>query len=232
MTTEELGLWERYGQGEEAARKALILLYLPMVEPLARRIARSAGWTDWEDLRQDGIIGLMQAMARFDPRRGVAFKTFARFYIRGANFDSSELTRALARRQQEICRQVREAEAELTAMLQRQPTLEEVERATGLSGEQILMAMDAVGLTFADALADADTEAVAATEPARSETTTLVREALAQLTERAARIVIYYYVEGRSTREISRQLDLSVSNVTKIRQRAMRKLSKLLGEKR
>jgi len=232
MTTEELGLWERYGQGEEAARKALILRYLPLVELLARRIARSADWTDWEDLKQDGIIGLMQAMVRFDPRRGVAFKTFARFYIRGAIFDSPELTRALARRQQEICRQVREAEAELTAMLQRQPTLEEVERATGLSAEQIYTALDAIGLTFADTLADADTDTVAATEPARSETTTLVREALAQLTEREAQIVIYYYVEGRSTREISRQLDLSVSNVTKIRQRAMRKLSKLLGEKR
>lgn len=232
MTTEELGLWERYGQEEEAARKALILRYLPMVEPLARRIARSAGWTDWEDLKQDGIIGLMQAMARFDPRRGVAFKTFARFYIRGAIFDSPELTRTLARRQQEICRQVREAEAELTAMLQRQPTLEEVERATGLSGEQIHTALDAASLTFAGALDDADPEAVATTEPARLETITLVREALAQLTEREARIVIYYNVEGRSTREISRQLDLSVSNVTKIRQRAMHKLSKLLGEKR
>src|SRR5438309_1979254 len=121
MTGEELSLWERYARGDEAARKELLLSYLPLVEVLAKRIARSTG-ANWEDLRQDGAIGLIKAISRFDLGQGVPFRAFAKHYIRGAIFDSSELTRDLARRQEEILRKFKQTEDELIQTLQRNPT--------------------------------------------------------------------------------------------------------------
>src|SRR5882724_3102938 len=125
MSEDELNLWERYGQRDEASQKELILFYLPLVDVQAKRIARSTG-ANWEDLRQEGVIGLIKAIARFDPRRGVPFRSFTKPHICGAIFDSSELTRDMARRQEEIYRKLRQTEAELTQTLQRNPTMEEV----------------------------------------------------------------------------------------------------------
>ena len=64
------------------------------------------------------------------------------------------------------------------------------------------------------------------------EATILVQEALAHLSEREALIIIAYYLEDQSPQEIADRLGLTASNVTKIRQRAIRKLRKLLGGKR
>ncbi|HJQ22280.1 MAG TPA: sigma-70 family RNA polymerase sigma factor [Blastocatellia bacterium] len=232
MTEDERGLWARYREGDETARRDLLLRYLWLVEPLASRIARSVGWTDWRDLKQDGVVGLMQAMKRFDPDRGVPFASFARPYVRGAIFDSPELTRDLARRQHESFRRIKEADAELRQTLGRQPTRAEVAAKTGLSEEQIRNAIAAVGLAFAAEPADADGAApVAENQAAQLEVTILVGEVLAQLGETEAQIIIAYFLVGQSSQEIGQQLGLTVENVRKIRQRALGKLRRLLSGK-
>lgn len=231
MTEEEFNLWDRLGQGDEEARKELILSYLPLVEVLAKRIARSTGWANWEDLRQDGVIGLIKATAKFDAGRGAQFKTFAKHYIRGAIFDSSELTRELARRQEEVCRKIRQAEDELTKTLQRNPTIEEIAKKTELTIDQIQNAIDAMGLAFAGEFPDAkDLSVLNRVEAAQQEETILIQDALSQLGEREGEILTSYYLEDQQPQEIARRLGLTVSNVTKIRQRAIIKLRKLLGE--
>jgi len=233
MTEEELSLWERYGRGDEVARKELLLSYLPLVDVLSKRIAWVAGWTNREDLKHDGVIGLMKAVKKFDVGRHVSFKTFAKPYILGAIFDSSDLTRDLARRQEEICRRVREAEAELTKTLQRNPTIEEVARKTGLAIEQIENAIDAMGIAFAGPLPDAqDRPPSNRVEAAQAETTILVQDAISKLNKREALVIICYYLEDQSAQEIADRLGLTPSNVTKIRQRALHKLRELLSDKR
>ena len=149
MTEGELSLWHRYAQSDESARKELILSYLYLVKNCANRISRIASWANREDLIQDGVIGLIKAIERFDPTRGVAFPHYANQYVRGAILDSSELTRDLARHQEEICRNVRLADAELTNALQRKPTVEELARKTGYRVDQINNAVDAMGVAFA-----------------------------------------------------------------------------------
>lgn len=231
MTEDELKLWERYRQQDEAARKELILAYLPLVDVLAKRIARNTG-ADWEDLRQDGALGLFKAMARFDPGRGVKFRFFAKPHIFGAIFDSSEITRDMARRQEEINRKARHTHDELTQTLQRNPTIEEVAEETGLSIEQIRNAIDARGVAFAGTLPDAeDPSASVLIESPRTERTIFLLEALARLSPREKDIIHLYYWEDQPHEEIARKLELTVANATKIRQRAIRKLRKLLDVK-
>ncbi|HKP12057.1 MAG TPA: sigma-70 family RNA polymerase sigma factor [Blastocatellia bacterium] len=231
MTGDEQNLWQRYSQGDQAARKELILHYLPLVDLLAKRIARIAG-ANWEDLRQDGSIGLMKAISRFDPGRGVPFKYFARPYICGAIYDSSEITRDMARRQDEIYRKVRRTEEELTKRLQRNPTVEEVAENAGLTIEQILNAVDARGLAFAASFPDAEDPPARVIEAPQPERAILLLEVLAHLPDRDREIIRLYYWEDRPHEEIARETGLSVSNVIKIRQRALVKLRQRLDVKR
>jgi RNA polymerase sigma-B factor len=232
MTEDELHLWERYGHGDEASRKELTLIYLSLVDVLARRIARSTG-ANWEDLRQDGAIGLFKAMARFDPGRGVQFKHFAKPYILGAIFDSSEITRDMARRQYEIYCKTRQTYDELTQTLQRSPTREEVAEKSGLSIEQIRNAIDARGVSFAESLPDAeDPPAWSMIEYPRPDRIISLLEALAHLNPREQEIIHLYYWEDQSHEEIARNLGLRAASVTKIRQRAIGKLRERLDVNR
>src|SRR5205085_402441 len=175
MTEDELVLWELY----ETARKNLILFYLPVVDRLAKYIARSTGRANWEDLRQDGAIGLMKAIARFDPAQGVPFRAFAKQYIRGAILDSSELTRNMTRRQEEIYRKIRRADDALIKVLRRNPTIEEIAEKTQLTIEQIQNALDARGVAYAGEFPDDENLSVLGRmDRPRPESTILIEDAL------------------------------------------------------
>lgn len=224
MTADELNLWQRSRQGDEAARQELILRYLPLVDVLAKRLARIAG-ASFEDLRQDGAIGLIKATTRFDHTRGAPFRVFAKQYIRGAMFDSSDLTRDVTRRQEENYRKFRQAQDELTQTLRRNPAIEEVAQKTGLTVEQIRTAIDARSVAFAGPMPDAEDPPMSElVEAPRPERTLYVLEALAHLSDREQEIVSLYYWEDQPHDEIAQSLGLTVSNVIKIRQRAIGKL--------
>jgi RNA polymerase sigma factor for flagellar operon FliA len=233
MTEDELDLWRRHRQRDEAARKELILSYLPLVDLLAKRIARIAGWANWEDLRQEGVFGLFHALERFDPNRAVQFKSFAEHFIRGAIFNSSELTRDLARQQKENYRKFQRAEAELTQKLERLPTREEVAAQTGLTIEQIHNAIDAMGIAFAGEFSAAEelTELpdMQTTKPDKA---ALMQQELSRLSDREQEIIGLYYWEGLQDKEIAERLSGTTESIRKLRQRTLKKLRKRLGGNR
>ncbi len=224
MTEAELDLWERY----ETARKNLILFYLPVIDGLAKYIARSTGRANWEDLRQDGVIGLMKAIARFDLSQGVPFRAFAKHYIRGAILDSPELTRDMTRRQEEIYRKIRRAEETLTKTLRRNPTIEEIAEKTRLTIEQIQNALDAHGLAYAEEFPGGDdlSPAIATFVP-RPENLILIEEAFAYLSEMEQTIIRLHYLEDMPHEKIAEKLGIIPAEVTRIRQRAVGKVAKI-----
>jgi len=229
MNSDELSLWTRCSEGDETARNELIILYRPLAKFWAKKISMIAGWANSEDLMQDGVIGLMKAIERFDPSQGVKFNSFARRFVRGAIFDGSEFTRDLARRQKEIYRKIRRAEEELTKALQRIPTIEEVAEKTGLTIQQILNAIDAMGVAGAGELPDHEGAPASGTiETPQPERSIMLMEALSQLSEREQCIIDLFYWQDQSPQQIAQKLGLTASNVTKIRQRAIKKLGKLL----
>lgn len=226
MTEYESKLWDHL----ETARKELILFYLPLVDLQAKHIARSTG-VNWEDLRQDGTFGLIDAIARFDPGKGVPFAAFARQYIRGAILDSPELTHNLTRQQEEIWRKISRIENELTQTLQRNPTIAEVAEKADLKVEQIRLAIDARGVAFAGELPETEDLLPAnLIETPRPERMILLLELLARLSVREQTIIQLYYWQAQSHEEIAQTLGLTAGNVTKIRQRALEKLREGVGE--
>jgi RNA polymerase sigma factor (sigma-70 family) len=230
MTADELDLWERLRQGDDAARKEVILRYLPLVDVLAKRLAKLTG-VYWEDLRQNGALGLIEATLRFDPTYGAPFRAFAKHYIRGAMLDSPELTRNVTRRQDEIYRKVRHTENELTQALHRNPTIKEVAQESKLTLEQIRLALDARSVAFAELILDDELTPASQSLAYEPERTIYLREALADLNEREKLIVSSYYWDDQPHEDIAGRLGLTVSNVIKIRQRAIGKLRKRLEVK-
>jgi len=144
LRLEERRLWRRRGAGDRTARDALVEQYLPLARMLARRYGRTAEPLD--DLEQVACLGLVQAVDRFDPTRGIAFGSFAVPTILG------ELRRHFRDRtwSVRVPRSIREAAiavdgvtARLVGELGRMPSAREVAEATGLPLELVLEAREA-----------------------------------------------------------------------------------------
>lgn len=89
----ELSLWARWRQSaDQAARSALVERYMELVRIIAAAIYRSAnyGYVEFRDLVQLGVVGLLESIARFEPRTGGSFAGFARKRIRGSILNGLE----------------------------------------------------------------------------------------------------------------------------------------------
>ncbi len=125
------GLWERFkATGDEDARERLILHYSPLVKFVAGRIgAGLPSSVDPGDLVSSGVFGLIDAIERFDPERGVKFETFAVPRIRGAVYDGLRQLDWVPRSVRSRARDVERAFSELEHKLGRGPTDEELAAA-------------------------------------------------------------------------------------------------------
>lgn len=131
--------WHAARSGQDpGAREALMTEHLRLVQHVARQVIRTtAGDAQFDELVSAGTIGLIQAIDRFDPSRGLAFSTFATPRIRGSVLDDlrrrDHLTRSVRRKQREMSR----ARDRLSAELGRTPTDEETARSIGIEIEEL-----------------------------------------------------------------------------------------------
>lgn len=90
MDANESQLWERWvGERDRTSRDALILLHAPWARLVARDVflrVRSRT-SEWREFTQNATLGLIEAVDRYDPKRRVEFRTFARHRVRGAVFN-------------------------------------------------------------------------------------------------------------------------------------------------
>jgi RNA polymerase sigma-B factor len=125
------------------ARDELVTIHLPLVEHLARRF-RDRG-EPHDDLVQVGTIGLIKAVDRFDPDRGVEFSTYATPTIVGEikrHFRDRGWSIRVPRRLQEMRQHISQATAELSQKSGRSPTVAELAEALDLSEEEILEGLE------------------------------------------------------------------------------------------
>jgi RNA polymerase primary sigma factor len=131
---EEIRLWNAMRGGDEGARKALILAYLRLVVALARSY-RNRG-VDFLDLVEEGNLGLIHAVDRYDVDRGVHFSTYATWWIRQA------LARGVANQSRtvripvhvlQLARRYTAAERKLAEALRRKPEVGEIAVEIGVS---------------------------------------------------------------------------------------------------
>jgi len=137
-------LFERLGQGDAAAREALVERFLPLARQLARRYQRANEPLD--DLIQVASMGLVKAVDRFDPARGAAFSSYAVPTILGElkrYFRDSGWALHVPRGTQERAMQVDRTIKELARHQGRSPSVAEVAEHIGAPVEDVLSAMEA-----------------------------------------------------------------------------------------
>ena len=219
-------------------RDRLAELNLPLVEYLARRFAGRS--VPLDDLVQVGSIGLLKAIDRFDPGRGLEFSTYAAPTILGEikrYFRDSGWLVHVPRRAQELQTTLDSARAELSQELRRAPTVAELASRTGVAEEQVIEALDVArsysGVPLdeitapesgvgAAILADEDTELL------RVELREVLRPALAALPEREQEVLLLRFGAGKSQTEIAGIVGVSQMQVSRLISRSLTRLRQRL----
>jgi RNA polymerase primary sigma factor len=136
--SEEADLAVRAGRGDLGAMRRMIEAHRHLVTSIARPY-RGRG-VDFEDLLQEGTLGLVRALERFDCSKGFRFATYASWWVRQgiqrAILDQGRTIRIPASAADKL-RRIDEAERRLTVTLGRPPHTEELARAAGISGAEI-----------------------------------------------------------------------------------------------
>jgi RNA polymerase sigma factor for flagellar operon FliA len=219
---------------------------LPQVYYIAARIReRLPQHVEMEDLVSAGVIGLLEATRSFDGSKNVQFKTFAKFRIRGAIFDSLRETDWGSRYMRRRAREIAEATARLEARLGRHPVEQEVAHEMGLEPEQfqrIRAQLDSLQIAGQQLTVSSDrSEVYDVIESApdlddpnpfelclEGEVKAHLAEAISKLSEREQLILSLYYREELTMKEIAKVVGISLSRVSQIREETMAKLKVLL----
>ncbi|MCU0223287.1 MAG: FliA/WhiG family RNA polymerase sigma factor [Acidobacteria bacterium] len=223
-----------------AARERLLVGHTGLVKYLAHRIgSRLAGPVDFDDLVGDGILGLMEAIDRFDPSHGVQFKTYAEARIRGAILDGVRCRDWAPRSLRRAARRLETAIVAVEHRTRRPAEDEEIASELGLSVDELhALYQQARGVRLGHMPAGED-EGNDPADPGASPLFAIQekerREVLAQeidhLPERERMVLSLYYERGLTLKEIGAVLDVTESRVCQIHTRAISRLRARVGER-
>lgn len=218
---------------------ALVRAHLALVDIAVAQVAnRVPGHVTRADLVSAGMLGLAQAARSFDAERGISFGRYAANRIRGAVLDELRDRDWATRSVRVKARKVEAATEELTNILGRSPTRDEVARRVGME----IAAVDALAddvhraslLNFepiAEIAQSADGEDALPCDLVSPETVILDRErkaylvdAVAALPDRLRRVIVGYFFEDRPMAALADELDVSESRISQLRAEALRLL--------
>ena len=229
---------------DAAQREALILEHTPLIRYVAGRIAmRLPSHVPLEDLYSAGVLGLIDAVDKYDPRQNVKFKTYAEFRIRGAILDELRAMDWVPRSVRRKSTQLEEVYQQLQRQLGREPADDEVAEELGVSLDQFYGLLDqvkAVNLLSLDdhenpLLGQLDAEQVLAALGREESEDPLARlglaelrgqvaQAIAGLPEKEKLVVSLYYYDELTMREIGEVLGYTESRISQMHTKAILRL--------
>ncbi|NOT22090.1 MAG: FliA/WhiG family RNA polymerase sigma factor [Nitrospiraceae bacterium] len=226
------------GTSSDSHREAIIREFAYVVKAMAYRLAyRLPAYMDAEDLVSVGIMGLMDAMDKYDPGREAKFKTYAEFRIRGAMLDEIRSMDWIPRSVHERVTLLQRVHTKLLNRLGRPPTDEEVAAEMNLSPAEldeflvrsqgaVLVSLDDINLheldgpKILDMLADThhpDPLAIILNDQERER----VADAIQELPEKERLVLTMYYYEELTMKEIGGILKVTESRVCQIHTKAV-----------
>ena len=218
-------IWAEYrATGEAALRNRLVLQYAPLVKYVAGRLrTRMPDSVDPDDLVSDGVLGLMDAIERFEPSRGLSFQTFAVPRIRGAIIDGMRSMDFVPRSVRDKLRAVQRAQVLLEERLGRVPEDAEVAREVGIPVQQLRDLSRQANSNHASLddfdLAD-ELSSAADHRVEQGDVNASLMRVVDQLAERDRVIIALYYFEGLTLAEIGQVLGVTESRVSQVHRRA------------
>jgi len=235
-------LWQ-----SEQERERQLLEQLPQVRYIARRIhERLPRHVPFEDLVHAGVIGLIDALHKFDRGKHVQFGSYAKFRIRGAILDSLREMDWSPRDLRRKARQIEEAHHRLRVQLGRSPSEQELAAALGIELrelQQLLGEIDGleVGSLRVQSMRDGSEEDLCEYLPnapddtplllcLRTEMKTLLARAIEELPPKERQVLALYYFEELTMKEVGAVLGVGESRVSQIHSMAVVRLRARLAE--
>jgi len=223
---------EYHRTGDHETRDRLIEANRGLAESIARRYSRHREGDD--DLRQVALLGLLKAVERFDPERGLAFSSFATPTIEGElkrHFRDQRWAVRVPRQTQEHALEVSRAVAALTQSLGRSPTIDDLVAETSLTSEDVIEALEA-GRASTTAAIDTDNDERSVLDQLGTgdpgiddvERRMVVSQLLDVLPPRERTIVVQRFYEGLTQSKIAEQLGVSQVHVSRILAQALERL--------
>lgn len=240
-------LWEEYAKAKSPEiREKIILEYAPLVKVVAGRLSMYLGYSvEYEDLVSYGIFGLIDAIDKFDFLKDVKFETYASLRIRGAILDQIRkmdwIPRTIRQKQKKIDAVIRDIEARYG----RSATDEEVSSGLGITEEEYLDWQSQMKITnvvslneFLEQGSEVPNEASQSRSSQfdspeevleRDELKKMLTESLELLTEKERKVIVFYYYEDLTLKEISNILGVSESRISQLHTRALQKMRTKMG---
>ena len=238
--------------GDREVRNMLINHYIPLVRITAGRLKStiSLGSVEMDDLVSYGILGLLDALEKFDIEKNVKFETYAQVRIRGAMIDQLRKFDWAPRSLRQKARQIEGAYQDLETKLGRSPTDDEMADFIGIEKENFLKALGDIStlsmLSLEEMLEkrmEVRTSAAVndwvephASQPEElaeeKEMRGLLRQAIEELPDRERLLVALYYYEGLTYKEIGNIMNISESRVSQLHTRAIMRLRNKLSAHR
>ncbi len=234
-------------QGEAVAKQEMIERYLPLVRVVAEKVHRRLPpGVDLESLIHSGVVGLLEALDRFDPKRCVEFEVYARYRIHGEVMQCLRSLDWVSRSVRSWGRKIEAARLKLAAQLVREPKAEEMAEELAIPLETYFrldqQVNDATLLSLEDLSLAAETEWEGVQEKfnrspfvdplsfvENKDLLTKLASALERLSERERTVVTLYYHEELTLREIGQILNLSEGRICQIFKQLVARLRVLLG---
>ena len=249
-TSEELvELWTRYfeDRNNKNLRDQLILQYIYLTRYVVGRVKVALPPTfSYEDISSYGIEGLIDAIERYTPKMGARFETYALVRIRGNIIDKVRSQDFLPRSVRKKIRDVREAQDELKKQFGRSATNSEIAQYLGIEKEKVeqLLADDTTITSIYEkkGATEGDIEIIDTIEDSHTlspheeieekDVKKELERALKRLPERERTIMVLYYHENMTLKEIGEAINISESRVSQLHAQAIMKLKNLLSENR
>jgi len=223
-------------------RDQIVLDHLPLVKAIAIRVHESLPvHVDLDDLVHAGVLGLFDAVSKYDSSKNVAFQAYAKHRIKGAILDSLRqldwASRDLRKRQ----RQVDSITRDLSLKLGRNPTESEMADAMGVSTERwrrMLIELRTVGLVSTTPSSEHErdrSQDFAATRELqpdrmceRRQLQTTLARAIGSLPERYQKVVFLYYTNDMTMKQIGEVLGVNESRISQIHKTALKRMAVVL----
>ena len=236
---------EQFRNIAEDEREDLIRSFLPLVKRVVHRLAgRLPAEVDIKEMLNSGIIGLVDALEKYDPRHETNFSTYAQFRIRGTILDSFRIQDWVPRSLRHKAHKIENTYAKLEQELGRTPEDIEVANALEIDMEAfqkmlgevtgvVLLSLDELGFGHGEERFRAD-ETLASARPdplnqlLESEKVEVVARALDRLPEKERLVITLYFYEELNLKEIGEIIGVTESRASQIRSRGLLRLKSYL----
>lgn len=238
-------LWLEYSKVKSPKiREQIIIEYANLVKIVAGRLSMYLGYTvEYDDLVGYGTFGLIDAIDKFDYDKGVKFETYASLRIRGAILDQIRKMDWIPRTLRQKQKKIEQAYSKLEAMTGRIVTDEELAKELNISMGELETWLNQTKVSNLISLEEyleqgseirVDTHQSSQFEqPERvvekEELKVVLEEVLETLTENEKKVIILYYYEELTLKEISYILEVSESRVSQLHTKALQKMRIRLG---